>query len=535
MSKIKLENVNVRYRLTASSTQQQDLIVTAADNINLIINKGDRVGLVGRNGSGKSTLLSLAAGNLKPHSGTVMVEGEKLALINRSSGLVPNATLYENALIKGFGFGLKGGEEISQYANKVLNQSKLLDRADSSLRSLSTGMTGRFNIALNSQVIKQITVLDEWVGTLDVSGDEGNSLLNRITSEAEIVLLASHNDHLIRQLCNRIILLEQGTIIYDGMNFGRAYKLLSIIKQLNVDTQYSAARLNRFLTKQRKNQIRKKLRKRRDLLNKKRKLLSLVTLLKTLLDENIKSKFETAYETDEMKETSSTLIMEPVEDIESPDQAKIINVMITPKSGRWLVKKFLDSSASQQYKYRFHQAYTPLQDIPSGELLIIFLRNPIERFCRSFYARKQYGAPVYAANWSAAEAEILPLFSSPESLVKSLMNNSAALNSVAVEALLNVKHLSFNTERIIGSFEQFQKRREDIFFVGDSDNIFASLGALENKLEIVSEYPQHINPAIKTYFETAFSQELGRETRTYLDKIFLKENQFIDKLQTIIA
>ncbi|MFT7686039.1 MAG: ABC-type polysaccharide/polyol phosphate transport system ATPase subunit [Candidatus Azotimanducaceae bacterium] len=247
MYKIELENVCVVYESPQVEGAKSASLITAADGISTCFNSGDLVGVIGRNGAGKSTLLSLLAGNLSPQRGVIKVKGERLALINRSTGLIPKATLAENAKLKGYSFGLKG-VELSDFVSKAFEYSKLGSRAESRLNSLSRGMAGRFNIALNSQVVKPITILDEWVGTLDVSGKEGNSLLNRLAEDADIVILASHNQHLIKQLCNRVILMEQGTIFYDGTDVKEAFKLLSMIKKINDDNQLSAAELKERLS-----------------------------------------------------------------------------------------------------------------------------------------------------------------------------------------------------------------------------------------------------------------------------------------------
>lgn len=215
-----------------NSVGDSDRKIKALNNVSIKIAKGDRVGVIGANGSGKSTLLKVLGGSMPPSKGKVTIEGETLTLLNRKAGLIYRATLKENALIKGASLGLKS-DELKEFVETCLHSSYLLDRQNDALNSLSTGMTGRFNLVLNSQIVKPITILDEWIGTLEMAQLGRDSIFHRLVNETDILVVASHNETLIRKVCNKVILLDRGGLVYYGDDFGYAFSELDKLKSTN--------------------------------------------------------------------------------------------------------------------------------------------------------------------------------------------------------------------------------------------------------------------------------------------------------------
>jgi len=238
MTTISLSNVDVLYTIqgTGFTTSRK---IKALNNINLELESGDRLGIIGTNGSGKSTLLKVLSGALPPHNGIININGDVLSILNRTAGLLQQATLKENTHLKATELGFKG-EDISKFSHKVISDANLFSRQDDPLNSLSTGMAARFNIALNSQAVKPITILDEWVGTLDMGQVDRNSLFSKLTQETEIFIIASHNEQLIRSTCNKVLLLHQGVIEYIGDDLDDAFTKLAEKKgHISIDTPKS--------------------------------------------------------------------------------------------------------------------------------------------------------------------------------------------------------------------------------------------------------------------------------------------------------
>ena len=140
MAHINIVDLNVEYQLKNSS-------VHALKNVSLSLNEGDHVGVIGRNGSGKSTLLKVLSKVIPQNSGSVDIEGERLSLLGRHSGLIPRASLLENAKVKAYSLGLDY-KQAAKFADESISAANLVDRRNVPLESLSTGMAGRFNICL---------------------------------------------------------------------------------------------------------------------------------------------------------------------------------------------------------------------------------------------------------------------------------------------------------------------------------------------------------------------------------------------------
>ena len=228
MASLIMENVSASYAITERSAigmrfyRKRKKVISALKDVSIDLQAGDRVGLIGSNGSGKSTLLKVMGGILPIRSGRIYVDGARLVLLNKRSGMIGGASLYENALVKAAGFGFKG-RALRTFARDVLESSNLSNRANDPLSSLSAGMSAQFAIAVNSKVAKPIMLLDEWIGTTNVDQESSGSLLEKINEDTDIVVLASHNKRLIRKLCNKVICLQDGQVAYFGKNFKTAY------------------------------------------------------------------------------------------------------------------------------------------------------------------------------------------------------------------------------------------------------------------------------------------------------------------------
>ncbi len=232
-SKIKVENASVTYKVAEQgkfgSTGKADFhSIHALKNISFELTSGDRLGIIGKNGSGKSTLLKMLAGAIPPTNGRISSQGEMLVLLNRRSGTMGKAMLEENALLKAYSLQLVG-DEASSFVENCLKEAGMQGRRKDPLNSLSAGMSGRFNLALNSQIVKPIVIVDEWIGALDNYQSKSGGVLNRIQLESQILVIATHDEKLLRKLCNKVILLNDGEVDYFGLDFDKAFNLMDSV------------------------------------------------------------------------------------------------------------------------------------------------------------------------------------------------------------------------------------------------------------------------------------------------------------------
>jgi ABC-type polysaccharide/polyol phosphate transport system ATPase subunit len=186
------------------------------DEISFEAREGDRVAILGRNGAGKSTLLRVLNGVYAPTSGSVRVEGSCQALLNMSLGFNGEATVRENIFLRGTAMGLKAADLRAQI-EPILDFSGLHEKANYRLRTLSAGQRMRLGFAISTSFQHDIILMDEWVGTGDSEfmAKATERMRDRVGG-SKVVMLASHSVGLLRSVCNKGIVLEQGRLVYAG-------------------------------------------------------------------------------------------------------------------------------------------------------------------------------------------------------------------------------------------------------------------------------------------------------------------------------
>lgn len=193
--------------------------VTALDGISLELNSGDRLGLTGPNGAGKTTLLKVLGGIYEPTDGTVETNGRLDALFNINLGFRREATGRRNIELRGLINGWTKGE-IEARMEDIILFSELRDFIDMPMKSYSQGMAARLAFSIATSFEPEILLMDEWIGAGDKSFQEkAKKRMIEITAKAGILVLASHNDSLIKRSCNAILQLEKGHVV----DFSRTY------------------------------------------------------------------------------------------------------------------------------------------------------------------------------------------------------------------------------------------------------------------------------------------------------------------------
>jgi ABC-type polysaccharide/polyol phosphate transport system ATPase subunit len=185
-------------------------IVRSLDQISLTLGTGDRLGLIGHNGAGKSTLLRVLAGIYPPTSGTVMVDGKTVPLLDISLGMDEQSTGRQNIRLRGLLLGMND-DEIERKTEEIAAFTELGDHLKLPLRTYSNGMRLRLAFAISTAVEAQILLLDEVLGVGDASFQEkANRRLRDLHARAEIVVMAIHSSSTIRQTCNKVLWMENG-------------------------------------------------------------------------------------------------------------------------------------------------------------------------------------------------------------------------------------------------------------------------------------------------------------------------------------
>lgn len=191
-------------------------VVHALQDINLSIEDGDRVGLIGRNGAGKSTLLNTLAGIYVPTRGTVETAGKISALFDINTLMDPELTGYENIRYAATLLGFRKGK-IGPLIESIAEFTELGDYLAMPVRTYSSGMRVRLSFALVTSTDPEILLLDEALGAGDAhfmekAWDRASKFYERL----RIMVLATHSDVLIQELCNKAVLLDHGRILAAG-------------------------------------------------------------------------------------------------------------------------------------------------------------------------------------------------------------------------------------------------------------------------------------------------------------------------------
>ncbi len=188
----------------------------ALKDISFVVKPGETLGLVGYNGSGKSTALKLMGRILEPTSGQVQVEGRLSALIELGAGFHPDLTGRENIFLNGSLLGLSRSDMQARY-DEIVEFSELGRFIDMPLKHYSSGMQMRLGFAIATCVDPDVLLIDEVLAV----GDEGFqrkclARINRFRGRDKAIVFVSHELGAVRQLCDRVIWLEDGVVMAEG-------------------------------------------------------------------------------------------------------------------------------------------------------------------------------------------------------------------------------------------------------------------------------------------------------------------------------
>jgi ABC-2 type transport system ATP-binding protein/lipopolysaccharide transport system ATP-binding protein len=190
--------------------------VHALKGISLEICDGERVGLLGLNGSGKTTLLKVLSGAYEPTSGSIISNGSIGSLTDLMIGMDPEATGYENVRMKNSQMG-GAKRDLDELYEDVKQFTGLGEYLDLPIRTYSSGMVLRLAVALSTTRTSEILLMDEMIGVGDMHFvQKTEERIQKIMSSSAILVLASHSDGILRRFCSRGIVLNEGTVVYDG-------------------------------------------------------------------------------------------------------------------------------------------------------------------------------------------------------------------------------------------------------------------------------------------------------------------------------
>jgi lipopolysaccharide transport system ATP-binding protein len=184
----------------------------ALKDINLEIQQGDRIGIIGRNGAGKSTLLKLLSRIIEPTSGKISINGRMSSLLEVGTGFHPELTGRENIFLNGAILGMRH-HEIKRKFDEIVAFAEVEKFLDTPVKHYSSGMYMRLAFSVAAHLEPEILVVDEVLAVGDAQFQKKClGKMKEVGSEGRTILFVSHNIDAISSLCNKGILLHQGEI-----------------------------------------------------------------------------------------------------------------------------------------------------------------------------------------------------------------------------------------------------------------------------------------------------------------------------------
>lgn len=193
---------------------------SALDHVNIKINRGERVGLVGHNGCGKTTTLSIIGGVYKRYKGEVKVRGRVSMMLALGAGFCPELSGRENIILNGVLQG-RTRAEMEALTQDIIDFADIGPFIDSPVFTYSSGMQARLGFGIVTAIEPEILLVDEVmaVGDADFAA-KCEKRIEKLLANGTTLVLVSHNSEDIKKYCNRVIRLDHGHIVYDGPTEG---------------------------------------------------------------------------------------------------------------------------------------------------------------------------------------------------------------------------------------------------------------------------------------------------------------------------
>jgi lipopolysaccharide transport system ATP-binding protein len=204
------------------------------------IEKGDRIGIIGRNGAGKSTLLKLLSRITEPTEGIIKMRGSVASLLEVGTGFHPELTGRENIFLNGAVLGMSR-KEIKKKFDEIVNFAEIEKFLDTPVKRYSSGMYVRLAFAVAANLEPEILLVDEVLAVGDAQFQKKSiGKMEEVSKdEGRTVLFVSHNMPTINKLCERCIWLENGSIKESGKSEEVTYNYLNLPQNNDAEVNWA--------------------------------------------------------------------------------------------------------------------------------------------------------------------------------------------------------------------------------------------------------------------------------------------------------
>lgn len=210
----------IEKKLSQTLKQQENIKqenkLYALSDINLEIDQGETVGILGTNGAGKSTLLKIIVGHMSPSEGAIKTQGRIIPLLGLSSGFNAELTGLENIYINAAIFGLSR-KKANNLVQSISDFSEIGAFFNTPVKRYSKGMKARLGISIAVSLDPKILIVDEVLAVGDLKfRAKCMAKMSELCQQGMTLLFVSHNPSRIRILCDRAIILRDGKLVADG-------------------------------------------------------------------------------------------------------------------------------------------------------------------------------------------------------------------------------------------------------------------------------------------------------------------------------
>ena len=212
IERLKLAGYNLLHPVKANAKED----FWALNGVSFDVKQGEKIGIIGKNGAGKSTLLKIISRITEPTDGRIEFYGKISSMLEVGTGFNGELTGRENIYLNGAILGMTRAE-IDQKLDDIIEFSEVGKFIDTPVKRYSSGMFVRLAFAVASHLEPDILLVDEVLAVGDTRFQK--KCINKMRSIADsgkTILFVSHQMNTIRQLCDRVIVLKEGQVIYDG-------------------------------------------------------------------------------------------------------------------------------------------------------------------------------------------------------------------------------------------------------------------------------------------------------------------------------
>lgn len=223
---VEVQNLKLQYKCLKKISVKKGLlsikrnrteVIEALKGISFRVRKGEILGVIGKNGSGKSTLVRVLAGIFEPDGGSVDMHGHTVSLMSIGVGFQKKLSGRENILLSGMLLGFRESE-IRQKMDEIIAFSELGDFIDRPVKTYSSGMYSKLAFSITAILETEIMLIDEVLSVGDAKFKKKSlkKMKQLITDKDRTVIIVSHSNETLRELCDELLWLHEGEVKMQG-------------------------------------------------------------------------------------------------------------------------------------------------------------------------------------------------------------------------------------------------------------------------------------------------------------------------------